>query len=118
MLGWSPCARAMIKCKRKSDPSIDKIEDGARAAITEESISLILFNEAKRKGFFAGKARISKATLRQVMEMTETFEVKVRTEKEWKKAILKGYELFRKLVENGGGKVSFDSFRRDAVYLT
>ena len=52
MLGWSPCTRAMMKRKRKSSPIIDEIEDGARAAITEESISLIIFNKAKRKEFF------------------------------------------------------------------
>lgn len=51
MLGWSPCSRAMMKRKRKSNSAIDEFEDGARATITEESISLIIFNKAKRKFF-------------------------------------------------------------------
>src|SRR4051812_5332971 len=51
MLGWSPCTRAMMKRKRKSNPTVDEFEDGARATITEESISLILFNKAKRSNF-------------------------------------------------------------------
>src|SRR5258705_9469438 len=41
MLEWSPCTRAMMKRKRKSDPVIDEVEDGARATITEEAISLL-----------------------------------------------------------------------------
>ena len=31
---------------------LDEIEDGARATITEEALSMIIFNEAKRKDFF------------------------------------------------------------------
>lgn len=108
LLGWSPCMRSMLKRKRKSDPLIDQIEDGARAAITEEAISLIIFNEAKRKGFFAGEQKVSKTTLRIVKEMTEPFEVRIRTAKEWEAAILKGYELFRLLISNNGGTVKFD----------
>src|ERR1700730_2357997 len=37
LLGWSPCTRVLMKCKRKSNPLIDEIEDGARATITEEA---------------------------------------------------------------------------------
>src|ERR1700742_230232 len=49
ILGWSPCARAMLKRKRKSAPQIDDFEDGARATITEEAISLMIFNKAKKR---------------------------------------------------------------------
>jgi hypothetical protein len=62
LLGWSPCTRAMMKCKRKSDEILDEIEDGARATITEEALSMIIFNEAKRKQFFRDSNKISKTT--------------------------------------------------------
>lgn len=117
LLGWSPCSRALMKCKRKSNPQIDKIEDGARAAITEEAISLMIFNEAKKKIFFAQSVSVSKITLRLIKEMTEPYEVKVRNESDWKKAILKAYSIFRELIKNEGGKVSFDSVRKEVVYL-
>jgi hypothetical protein len=107
LLGWSPCTRAMMKLKRKSNLLVDEIEDGARATITEEAISLILFNEAKRKKFFSGKFRVSKATLNLIKQMTENFEVKIRTSKEWEYAILKAYEAFRFLISNKGGVVKF-----------
>jgi hypothetical protein len=118
MLGWSPCTRAMMKRKRKSVPLIDEIEDGARATITEEAISLMVFNEAKRKIFFAKGKKIKKSILKIIKEMTEPFEVRSRTETDWEAAIMKGYELFRILIKNNGGEVYFDMEKRTANYLT
>lgn len=117
LLGWSPCSRALMKCKRKSNPQTDKVEDGARATITEEAISLMIFNEAKRKSFFNRNRSVSRTTLRLIKEMTEPYEVKVRTENDWKNAISKAYSIFRKLIENEGGIVSFDSVRKEIIYL-
>jgi hypothetical protein len=116
MLGWSPCVRSMMKRKRKSNPLVDEIEDGARATITEEAISLILFSEAKRKDMYKRKRHVSKTTLRIIKEMTEPFEVRSRTEAEWAKAIKKGYELFRILVKNGGGEIHFDMEQKKMEY--
>ncbi len=116
MLGWSPCTRAMMKRKRKSDPVIDEIEDGARATITEEALSLIIFNEAKNKNYFEDVSKISKSTLRIIKEMTEHFEVKIRTSKEWERAILKGYEVFRLLSNHNGGKVDFDTTKKEISF--
>lgn len=116
MLGWSPCARAMMKRKRKSNPAIDEIEDGARATITEEALSLIIFNEAKKKNYFEGKAKVSKTTLRIIKDMTQDFEVNVKTSKDWEMAILKGYETFRFLMNNNGGKVDFDTINKEIYY--
>src|SRR5688572_32469436 len=82
MLGWSPCTRAMIKRKRKSDPIIDEIEDGARATITEESISLIIFNKAKKNNFFKEQTKLSPSLLNQIKEMTASFEVNNRSKKD------------------------------------
>lgn len=117
MLDWSPCTRAMLGRKRKSMPMIDECEDGARATITEEAISLILFNEAKRTNLFANK-RVSKTILKIIKQMTEPFEVRVKTESEWEKAILQGYSLFEKLVANRGGEIEFNSKNRKAFYLS
>lgn len=118
LLGWSPCTRAMVKCKRKSDSLIDEVEDGARAAITEEALSMIVFNEAKRKNYFKNATKISRTTLRIIKEMTENFEVNVRSSKDWEKAILKAYKIFRLLIKNKGGKVEFDAVNKNINYLT
>lgn len=116
MLGWSPCTRAMMNRKRKSNPNIDEIEDGARATITEESISLIIFNKAKRKNFFEEDSKINLSLLNQIKEMTTPFEVTVKSKKDWENAILKGYSLFRELVKNNGGEIHFDMIKQAAVY--
>ena len=109
LLGWSPCTRSIMKRKRKSKELLDEIEDGARATITEEALSMIIFNEAKRKNYFKDDSKVSKTTLRIIKEMTESFEVNVRTAKQWEQAILKAYEIFRLLIENKGGRVEFDA---------
>lgn len=116
ILGWSPCSRAMMKRKRKSNYLLDEIEDGARATITEEALSMIIFNEAKRKNYFEGKTTVSKVTLRIIKEMTENFEVNVRTTKEWEKAILKAYKIFRLLIKNEGGMVEFNALKGEINY--
>lgn len=116
VLGWSPCTRAMMRRKRKSYELVDKIEDGARASITEEAISMIVFNEAKRKDYFNNVNKVSKITLRIIKEMTENFEVKVRSAEEWERAILKSYEMFRLLIKNHGGKVEFDLITKEVAY--
>ncbi|MBS1549696.1 MAG: nucleotide pyrophosphohydrolase [Bacteroidetes bacterium] len=116
LLGWSPCARAMMKRKRKSNELLDRIEDGARAIITEEAVSMVIFNEAKRKKFFANTSNVSRTTLRIIKEMTENFEVKIRTTKEWEFAILKAYEIFRLLTKNNGGIVHFNAINREIRY--
>jgi hypothetical protein len=116
MLGWSPCTRAMLKRKRKSDPTIDEIEDGARATITEEAISLMIFNKAKKKNYFENDSKISPSLLCHIKEMTCQFEVGVRSKKDWENAILKGYGLFRELKKHNGGKVHFDMLNKTALY--
>ena len=118
LLGWSPCARSMMKRKRKSDEMLDEIEDGARATITEEALSMIIFTEAKKKNYFKGENRVSKTTLRIIKELTENFEVNIRSAKEWENAILKSYEIFRLLIGNKGGKVEFDAFKMSIKYTS
>jgi len=116
LLGWSPCSRAMMMRKRKSKEIIDEIEDGARAAITEEALSMIIFNEAKRKNYFKDTKNISRTTLRIIKEMTENFEVNVRSAKDWENAILKAYDIFRQLIAHQGGKVDFDAIKKTISY--
>lgn len=116
MLGWSPCSRAMMKRKRKSNPKIDEIEDGARATITEEAISLILFNDAKRKNFYEDQ-KVTKDLIKQIRSMVEIFEVRDKTEEDWEVAITKGYELFRKLKQNGGGKIIFNTLDKSVSFM-
>lgn len=116
LLGWSPCARAMLKRKRKSDEELDRIEDGARAAITEEAISLMIFNHARNNDYFNKRTKVEDTILTIIKNMTEPFEVKIKSKSEWEKAILKSYEMFRCLIENGGGIINFNLENKSIIY--
>jgi hypothetical protein len=116
LLEWSPCSRAMLKRKRKSNADLDRIEDGARAAITEEAISLMIFNSAKNNNYFYNCTKIDDAILTMIKNMTEPFEVRQKSKEEWEKAILKGYELYRHLRENKGGIINFNLENKDIIY--
>lgn len=109
LLGWSPCTRSMMKRKRKSNIEIDRVEDGARATIVEESISLMIFSRAKNKSFFEDIEDIDSDLLLIIKEMTEPFEVSIKSTEEWRNAIYKAYEMFKLLLENKGGTVLFDT---------
>lgn len=116
LLGWSPCVRSMLKRKRKSDRNIDRIEDGARAAITEECISLMIFSNAKQNNFYQDKDSIDINLLQTIQNMTKPFEVKDKTIKEWENAIMKSYEMFRLLMGNKGGIIHFDAINKSIEY--
>ncbi|MEQ9468007.1 MAG: hypothetical protein RLN88_11385 [Ekhidna sp.] len=116
LLGWSPCTRSLMKRKRKSVPLIDETEDGARATITEEAISLMVFNKARKRRLFEDQTRLEESLLDEIKEMTSPFEVSIKSKKDWEKAILKGYSLFRDLCSNNGGRVHYDMIEGTAQF--
>lgn len=116
LLGWSPCTRSMMKRKRKSDIEIDRVEDGARAAITEECISLMVFSRAKNKNFFQNINDIDADLLLTIKEMTAPFEVSSRSTEDWRNAIFEAYKMFSLLMENKGGIITFNSDLRTSNF--
>ena len=107
-LGWSPVMRRVLKLKRKTDPKIDENEDGARAAITEEAISAIIFNIAEDNDFFHEIRSIPFSLLKTIANLASKFEVKACTFKQWQQAIWHACQIYRELVANGGGTVELD----------
>ena len=105
ILGWSPTLRALLRCKRKSDPKIDEVEDGGRAIAIEEGISAMVFSFAERRSFLEGTKEVNYDLLRTIRDMTAHLEVSCRTEGEWEKAIIMGFELWRKVRANGNGRL-------------
>lgn len=116
-LGWSPVVRALLKCKRKSDPKIDDAQDGARAGIIEEAVSAIAFSRAKQLGFFDGLDHVDYDLLKMVSEFVDGYEVDRIPLWQWEVAILQGFTLFRQLRHNRGGRVTLDLGRRELKYL-
>lgn len=116
VLGWSPVTRRMLKCKRKSNATVDEVEDGARAAIIEEAISLLVFNQAVERGWYEDSKSISTGLFKVIQKMTAALEVKACTAKQWQKAIIQGYAAFKQLRDNGGGNVVIDLDVQKLVY--
>ena len=116
VLHWSPVFRSLIKHKRKSKNSIDEAQDGGRAIVVEESVSAWVFNKAKENNFFEKRDKLSFDMLKFIKEMTRGFEVEECPMSLWEKTILKGYEVFRHIKENGGGVVIGDKAKRTINY--
>lgn len=111
-LGWSPVFRKLLGVKRKSDPKIDEVEDGARATFTEEAISAYLYSNAKEIHYFAGIETVDYEILKTIQKLVLPFEVSNRTAKDWEFAILESYKIFRYLRENHGGRLKINLKKR------
>ncbi len=108
VLGWSPTLRALLRRKRKSDPKVDEVEDGGRAMVIEEGISAMAFSYAERRNFLEGAEGVNYELLRTIRDMTSHLEVSCRTEGDWERAIMKGFELWRQIRASGKGRLRAD----------
>lgn len=116
ILHWSPTFRALIKHKRKSNPSIDQSQDGGRAIVVEEGVSAWIFTIAKENDFFEGKTNLTFDMLKNVGQFVKGFEVEECPLILWEEAILQGYDVFRKVVKNNGGSVVCNRNTRSIEY--
>ena len=77
LLGWSPVMRRILHCKRKSVPNVDVVEDGARALVTEEGVSAVVFGHARNYSMFEKSESVDYEVLRTVRSMVgRPFEVR------------------------------------------
>lgn len=116
-LGWSPVVRELMGLKRKSDESVDEIEDGARAKITEELISLYIYSVAQRHSLFKYSDRVDSETLRTIQYLASKVEVRVCTAKQWEDTIIRSYEVFDKLRKDKGGRVLVSVKNRKLIHI-
>lgn len=107
-LGWSPVVRALLHCKRKSEPAVDENQDGARAAVVEEAVAAMVFSRAKRMQFFKNMSEVDYDLLKSIRDFVEGFEVDQVPLWQWEKAILEGFQVFRSLRSGLGGRVTWD----------
>jgi NTP pyrophosphatase (non-canonical NTP hydrolase) len=103
LLGWSPIMRRLLKCKRKSVLTIDEVEDGARAFVTEEAVSAVVFGYGRDHSMFSNSTSIDYELLRTVRGMTQAFEVRSRSLADWQQMILASYRVWRQIIEHRGG---------------
>jgi len=117
ILGWSPVLRKLLKCKRKHVPEIDENEDGARAQISEELISLFIYHHAIEHDLFKYGSSVDSGIIKKVKQLVENVEVKNCGGRQWEKAILNSYEIFNQLREQNGGRVLVSLKNRKLIYL-
>ena len=105
-LCWSPVVRKALQKKRKTNGLHDEVEDGGRAGVIDEAISILVFEYARNHAFFEDVTAVDYGLLRSIKQLTRHLaDVKHRTTKQWEQAILLGFDIWRQLRENSGGRV-------------
>lgn len=102
-LGWSPILRGPAKLKRRSDPRVDHVEDGGRAAVADEAIAWAVFCHARQRDWFEGGQPIDGNLIDSVHAMTYGLEVAQRSRDEIEHAIRSGVRRMRALWWHNGG---------------
>lgn len=110
VLSWSPvCRRAkQFDCKRKDNPTTDAVEDGGRAIVTEEAIVAYVYGHARDHGWFERVDAVDFAVLKTIKGLTADLEVHRAPLRDWERAILDGYRVWRAVRDNNGGVVAGD----------
>jgi len=116
-LGWSPVMRQFLKCKRKSQPKLDEVEDGGRARVIEEGLVALAFSYACRHRFLDGISVLDSKLLCTIKDMTSHLEVRKCSAGEWERAILQGFEVWRNLKAARGGRVTADLDARSITFM-
>ena len=127
ILGWSPVIRGLLMRKRKSDPKIDEVEDGARAQIVEEMIVKISHSYAvghDPEELLDHANHVNLNLLKDIVKLTEGLEVSGGREGfqgckywEWEKAILDGFKIYNMLRKNLSGRIIVDLHKRSVTFV-
>ena len=116
VLGWSPVMRRLLGCKRSELPTVDRVQDGGRAAAIEEGLTAYVFTMAGEHSFFATLAHVPPSVLKTCAKMSSHLEVSARSSADWHAAILAGYTAFREVVSHRGGVLTADLEARTLTY--
>ena len=110
VLGWSPVCRRTkhFDSKRRSDPLVDAVEDGGRATAIEEGIVAYVYGHARHHDWFENVDRIDYSILKTILGFVQDLEVRSRSPREWERAILDGYRVWREMRASNGGVVVGD----------
>lgn len=116
VLGWSPVTRKLLKRKRRSKSEVDEVEDGGRAIVIEEAISVLVFNYAKGHSFLQDINAIDYEVLRLIKNLSSHLEVQRCAPRLWESAILEGFNVWRQVQHHRGGLVTVDMIAKTIEY--
>jgi hypothetical protein len=117
-LGWSPVFRGKLffNCKRKSSLLTDEVEDGGRAAVIDEAVAALIFNEAKKNSFYDGVDNVSIQLLQLIKQMTSHLEVGCCSMAQWENGILNAFRVWRLVRAQPTGRILGDRLRQRLEY--
>jgi NTP pyrophosphatase (non-canonical NTP hydrolase) len=108
VLGWSPVLRKLLGRKRRSNETVDEVEDGGRAGAIEEGLAAIIFDYARSHDFFEGVKYVDYELLRTLKSAAQHLEVRRCALVDWQLAILQGYAVWRPITKARGGRFRVD----------
>src|SRR5260370_31266194 len=117
VFGWSSVMRSFLRLKRKSQQTIDEVEDGARAIILEELVVAFVYSNARERRYYENIKHLDSEMLATIKRIVTHLEVGTRKTKDWERAILRGYAAFRHLLQNREALLHLDLRTRDLILL-
>ena len=117
-LGWSPVMRSLLGVKRRGNPRIDEIDDGARAIIFEESLFDFLgMSDFERGESIEQSIDLTFASLSlQKFFRSRSIEEKPPEYSQIEDALLEGAQLFHQVRQNLGGYVIANLDNKSTIY--
>lgn len=93
------------------------MEDGGRANVIDEAISILVFEYARNHNFFEGIDAVDYQLLRTIKLLTRHLvEIKSCTTKQWEYSILLGFSMWRELRKNRGGRIICSMYEKTMMY--
>jgi len=117
VLGWSPLMRKLLNRKRKSQPKVDEVEDGARAILLEELVIAFVYGNAKERKYYENIKHLDSEMLSTIKRIVAHLEVGTRRTKDWEQAVFQGYAAFRHLLDKREAVLHLDLKRRELIIV-
>lgn len=117
VLGWSPVMRKLMDRKRRSNEIINDVEDGGRAIVIEEAVAAYVYEYARKHADLANITTLDYQLLKTVKELTRGLEVSRFSFRDWERAILAGFDVWRAVKNRRNAVVCCDLRARSFTLL-
>jgi NTP pyrophosphatase (non-canonical NTP hydrolase) len=116
VLGWSPTLRGLLNLKRRSNPQIDRDEDGARASFAEEGLTAALSRMAGKRMGLLEEQSVDGHVIEIAKALTTDTEAGTLPGWLWRRAVSQGFSAMKALDDNQGGCLTADLRARAVTY--
>jgi hypothetical protein len=106
---WSPVFRKLLGLKRKSNPEVDRVEDGAKARDIEEALCRWIFVYLEDNNFLEGASAMDTSFLTGLRSFCRGREIVNIPERAWERAIFNAAQVIRQLQRVQRGYIVVDA---------